>query len=489
MLGLVAGTTLLAGCSFAPAAQQPEAIDAMPERFAQAETLATYAPLAWWSRFDDPVLDRLVDSTLVSNLDLAEAVARVEAAAAQARVSRAALFPSLNGTVSGSYQNQSLENLAAQFGGAGPPGAPPGEGPPDDGGEDEPDRIEIEQYSAAVGLSYELDFWGRVRNSTKAAYADAAAAASDLRTAQLGVISTLVSTYFEVVDLRERIRLTLSTVDLLAERVELTEDRYERGLVTSFELYRILQDYRTTQAGLPQLEADLTDAEGRLAVLVGRYAGQIDDLLPDALDPQLPLTAVPVDQPSEILFQRPDVRSALLRYEAARYRIGAARASLLPSLSLSGQLGTQGISPGDVLDVGNWFSSLTGNLTAPLFQGGRLRANLSASEAAYAQQGAAYARTVLTAYQEAESALERHEEERQRFEFLQSQLDEATAQADLQTRRYRQGVGDYTAFLDAQRNELLVRTSLSAAGRSVALARLGVHRALGGDWTDQPPFN
>ncbi|MEL7169459.1 MAG: TolC family protein, partial [Bacteroidota bacterium] len=345
----------------------------------------------------------------------------------------------------------------------------------------------FEQYSVALAASYELDFWGRIRNDTRAAYANAVAATADLQTARLGVIATVVSTYFEVVDLRRRIVLTLATVDLLAERVELTEERYTRGLVTSFELYRILQDYRTTQASLPMLEADLTDAEGRLAVLTGRYAGRLGPLLPDTLSPRLALDPVPPGQPADLLLQRPDVRAAAYRFEATRYTVGARKAALLPTVSLSAQLGIQGLEPADLVDLDNWFSSLTANLTAPLFQGGRLRANVSAAEAAYAQQAAVYGRTVLTAYQEVESALERYEEERQRFDFLRSQFDDARAQDALQTERFEQGIGDYTAVLDAQRNRLGVLTSLSGARRAVALARLGVYRTLGGDWVAEPP--
>ncbi|MEL6772803.1 MAG: TolC family protein [Bacteroidota bacterium] len=480
----------MVGCSFAPASRAPESVAALPTAFAEAETLAVYDPQAWWTGFEDPVLNRLVDSTLTGNLDLAEAITRVDQAAAQARIARAALFPGLNGTGSGSYQNQSATNnqFSAFQGGGGEEGEG-GEGAPPGGeaGPAPPDRLAFEQYSVALAASYEFDFWGRIRNDTRAAYASAAAAAADLQTARLGVIATVVSTYFEVVDLRRRIVLTLATVDLLAERVELTEERYTRGLVTSFELYRILQDYRTTQASLPLLETDLTDAEGRLAVLTGRYAGRLGPLLPDTLSPRLALDPVPPGQPSDLLLQRPDVRAAAYRFEAARYTVGARKAALLPTVSLSAQLGIQGLEPADLVDLDNWFSSLTANLTAPLFQGGRLRANVSAAEAAYVQQAAVYGRTVLTAFQEVESALERYEEERQRFDFLRSQLDDARAQDALQTERFEQGIGDYTAVLDAQRNRLGVLTSLSGARRAVALARLGVYRTLGGDWVAEPP--
>lgn len=480
-----------AGCSFAPASRAPEPVAQLPPDFAEAETLATYVPRQWWTTFDDPVLDRLIDTVLVGNLDLAEAVARVEQAAAQARITRSALFPALNGTASASYQDQPANS--AFFGGGaggaqgGVPGGAQGGGTADTTSTAAPERFAIEQYSAAFALSYELDFWGRVRNDTRAAYADAAAAAADLHTARLAVLASTMQAYFNVVDLRRQIVLTLETIDLLAERVALAEQRYGRGLITSFELYALLQDYRNAQAGLPLLEASLTEAQSSLAILTGRYTGRLGALLPDTLRPALPLEPVPPGLPAELLLQRPDVRAAAYRFEAARYRVGARRAELLPSVSLSSQLGLQALEPSGLLDLDNWFASLTGGLTAPLFQGGRLRAGVSAAEAAYAQQAAAYGRTVLTAFGEVETALERYEEERQRYAFLRAQLDEARAQDELQTQRYVQGIGDYTAVLDARRNRLNVLLTLSTATRSVALARLGVHRALGGAWTQTPP--
>jgi NodT family efflux transporter outer membrane factor (OMF) lipoprotein len=500
---------LLPACSLAPAVQAPRTVAQMPAAFDQADTLTTYAPQRWWAGFESPVLDRLVDSTLAGNLDLAEAVARVDQAVASARVARSALFPSLSATGSGSYQTQSAGSNV--FGGAAGGGGAPGGGGGDGGGGDPnggggdggggdpnggagggqepqaPDRFAFEQYSVGLGLAYELDFWGRVRNDTRAAYADAAAAAADLQTARLTVAAQTISTFFEVVDLRQRIAITLDQIDLLAERADLTEQRYARGLVGSFELYSILQTLRTTQAGLPSLEADLTDAESRLALLAGRYAGDLDDLLPLRLDPVLPLEPVPPGLPSDLLLQRPDVRAAAYRFEAARFRIGARRAELLPSLALSANLGLQALEPQGLVDLENWSASLAGNLTAPLFQGGRLRANVSAAEAVYAQQAAAYARTVLTAYREVHAALERHQEERQRFRFLLEQLAEAERQQQVQARRFARGIGEYTAVLDAERNVLTVRTSLATAGRAAALARLGVYRALGGGWTDGAP--
>jgi outer membrane protein TolC len=142
---------------------------------------------------------------------------------------------------------------------------------------------------------------------------------------------------------------------------------------------------------------------------------------------------------------------------------------------------------GGLFDVGQWFTNLIAGVTAPIFQGGRLRNNVNVAEAQYIQFAAAFGRAVLTAVYEVETSLVRYEQERERYAFLTSQRDEAQASADLQARRFAAGVAGYTDYLDALRTLLGVQSNLSAAGAELGLARLAVHRALGGGWTEEAP--
>jgi outer membrane protein TolC len=166
--------------------------------------------------------------------------------------------------------------------------------------------------------------------------------------------------------------------------------------------------------------------------------------------------------------------------------VGARKAELLPSITLTGTLGLQSSSADGLFDLSQWFSTLTAGLAQPLFQGGRLRANLAAAEARYAQQLATHRQIVLTAVGEVEAALLRHREELERYQTLSDQLAEAQASVDLQEERYRSGIGAYTDYLDALRVLLTTQSSLSASARDVALARLTLHRALGGAWAELP---
>lgn len=481
--GIIPGLLMLVtGCSMAPAPSLPEPVAELPEAFAEPGTAGTVEAREWWTSFEDPVLNTVVDSVLASNFDLAEAVARVQQARAQAGIARGGLFPAIQASASATDTDtpanagfgQQFRELTGTDGAALP------------GGFEFPDRLGITTYSLGAEFAYELDFWGRARNDARAAGHEYLASESDYRAARIGVLAETITTYFEIVDLRSRIALAREAESVLVEREELAEARYGRGLVTSFELSQVSQELLNTQAALPQLESRLVNAEGRLAVLMGGFRDKVKAILPASLAPAPSADPVAAGVPADLLVQRPDVRSAWLRLEAARYTIGARRAELLPSLSLSGTIGVQAAEADGLFNVDQWFRNLLGNLTAPIFQGGRLRNSVALAQARFEQAAANYGRTVVTAVHEVEAALAALQNESRRHAYLTSQLGEARASVDLQLARYASGVGGYTDYLDALRSRLNVESTLAGSSRDLALARLAVHRALGGDWTAPP---
>jgi len=476
----------------------PEAERALPDTFgrAPADTLlpAAAADTArldarrWWTAFGDTTLTTIVDTALADNLDLESARARVEELAAQFRIARAPLFPSVNANGQYNYQNQPANTgIGGAIGGGdgegGENGGPPG------GGQQRPapDRFEFSTYQATLGLSYELDFWGRVRSQRKAALSQYFATAADLQTARISVISQTISTYFQVASLQRQVALGRQSVDLLRQRLEITEDRYARGLASSFQLFTVRQNLEAARSEQPQRESDLYDARSRLSTLLGRFAGTEQALLPDSLAPSLDLSPLPAGLPSDLLMQRPDVRAGALRLEAARQQIGAARAEMLPSLSLTGTGGTQSNGLADLVDIDQRFANFAAQLTAPLFQGGRLRANVDAAEARYEQQAAAYEKTVLTAFREVKAALVADDKQRERLRTVQEQVASARATYRTQRDRYERGIGDVLALLDAEQGLVQAQTRLAAARLAAVNARLALHRALGGPWTDADP--
>ena len=477
-LGALSSLVLVAGCSLAPGPSVPAPVAELPDRFEASDVAGSHDATEWWTTFQDPALNTVIDSVLAANFDLAEAVARVQQARAQAGIARAPLMPAIQASASVSdTDTPSNAGFGQQFRELAGDEVP---------GFQFPERLGIETWSLGVDFAYELDFWGRARNDSRAAGHEYLASESDYHAARIGVLSETITTYFEIADLRRRTALARETVDVLLEREELAETRYDRGLVTSFELYQVRQERQNTQAALPQLESQLANAEGRLAVLVGGFRAKLDAILPDSLAPLPSSDPVSAGVPADLLVQRPDVRAAGLRLDAARFTIGARRAEMLPSLSFSGTIGVQSAEADGLFNVDQWFRNLLGNLTAPIFQGGRIRNNIALAHARFGQVAAAYGRTVVTAVHEVEAALTALGNEGRRHDFLTSQREEALASVELQSRRYAAGVGGYIDYLDAVRALLGVESTLAGARRDLALARLAVHRSLGGDWTPPP---
>ena len=480
IFGIMVGVLALAGCSVTPSMQDPEAEQELPERFeatpgdttlpaAAADTNA-YDATRWWTEYDDSTLTTLVDTALAANLELESARGRVEELAAQFRIARSPLFPSVSADGQINYQNQPANT---GIGGA-------------IGGDRGADRFDLTDYQAALGLSYELDFWGRVRSGRKAALNQYFATAADLQTARLSVISQTISTYAQIASLQRQVHLGEQAIDLLEQRLEITEDRYARGLIPSFQLYSVRQSLQSARAEQPDLENDLYDAQSRLATLLGRFSGAERVLLSDSLTVPMAPEPIPPGLPSDLLMQRPDVRAAARRLEAARQEMGVARAEMLPRLSLTGQGGTQSSTLADLVDPGQAFATFVGQLTAPLFQGGRLRANLDAAGARYKQQAATYEQTVLTAFREVKAALVAYDQQRRRLREVQRQVETAEDAFQTQRDRYERGVGEVLPLLDAERTLVQARTRMAGVRVAVVNARLALHRALGGSWTEAP---
>lgn len=496
---------ICAACGLPPSADVVVPGDSLPTAYPVAESDGTVPADAvfrgedtgwaeeWWKDFDDPVLDSLLEIVLSENLDIAEAVGRVQEAQARLGIATADLFPSINGSGNASRNEQPANAgiVGGLFGGGGGGDSVPSDSTtaPDSTAQAQarPDRFAFTDYTVSLNLSYELDLWGRIRRDRAAAVSDLVATEEDFRVVRIGVIAETIRAYHEVLTLERQLADAREIVDVLEERVAVAESRYDQGLTSSFELYQIRGQLRNTLGAVPTIEAQLVDAQRRLELLTGSFPGALDGLLAaseaagEALDREAPPAGVPAD----VLVQRPDVRAAARRLEAARLRVGARKAALLPGITLSGTVGLQASQPENLFRLDQWFNNLASGLAAPLFQGGRLRSNLDVAEAQYAQQVAAYTRSVLTAIGEVEATLRQYQARRDRFEILTEQLAESEASLAVQSDRFAAGVGGYADYLDALSNVVDVRTNIAQARLDLTLARLAVHRALGGTWVPE----
>ena len=480
----VFAASVVTACSTAPTSPVRDRVTALSEDFSGDVVAGDYQSLEWWKSFDDPVLDRVVEAVLDSNFDLAEAVARVEQARARARIANAATrLPAVQPSVGANdFETPTNAGIGAQLDELGLDAESFG-----DFGFELPDRLGLATYSVGADFAYELDFWGRDRNSARAAGAERLASESDFHTARIGVLAETVRTYLEIADLRHQRMLAGEMVGIAEEREQLTTARYDRGLVGAAVFYSARRMLGDAQAALPLTEGRLADAQARLWVLLGGFRADLASMLPDSLSPGAALEAVPAGIPADLLVQRPDVSAARQRMEAARYALGARRAERLPSLSLAGSIGLQSSDSNDWFDPDQWFDNLTVNLLGPAFQGARLQSNVALAEARLDEAAAAYGRSVVTAVNEVEAALAGWETGRRRHGALASIADAAQSEAALQERRYVSGVGDYATYLAASQTLVSANSALAAAVRALGFARLALHRALGGAWTDREP--
>ena len=458
----------------APRLENP--VQEMPGQFEAATLIVRDGQPYWWQGFGDPHLNQLVDSVIVRNLDVRIAMMRVAQLQSQFRIARAGQLPSMeldvrreqldtpsNTGIGGQLQEQ--VNIP--------------------GGPEFPERFEYTTYSASLKFAYELDFWGRVSGKKRAALQELLATQADVRTALIGVISETISTYFEIAEHMQALALMHEGVDILRERAGITVERYERGLVSSFELYAVEHELGGSQAEIPIRESQLEAARGRLALLLGRFDIASDSILIPETVHTFVLEEIPSGLPSDLLRERPDVVAAFQRLEAARERIGVARAARFPSFLLTGAAGTQSNLLSEIVKTGQNFWLFGAGLTAPIFNANTIRANIRRAWAEYEQLAAQYQKTVLTAFRDVEAALVSYGKIKEQHAFLAASREAASESARHQERRYVRGLGDYLGYLDARYNLVKSERVLSASRRSLAEARLAVHRSLGGAWVEQ----
>jgi len=461
---LVAGaaTLLLAGCSFAPA-YAPPTVDT-PSAFKEGGAWTPASAEAalgsdWWTVYGDQTLDGLEAQLGQANNSLASAVARYDQARALAAQAGAALIPEVDavGAVQTSRQSR---NRPLRTGGIGP------------------SNYDNNQLGAAV--NYELDLWGRIRNQIAASRAQAQASAADLRGVELSLQAELANDYMALRGADAQLRLLADTVSAYARAYDLTRTRHEGGAASGLDEDRAETQLRTARAQIPELKAQRALYEHAIAALVGKPASAFAIAATDAA-PSPPKT--PVTAPSSLLQRRADVAAAERRAAAANAQIGVAKAAYFPTVTLGLSAGFQDAGGINLLQAPNSYWTLGPNIVAPLFDGGRRRAQTRYAEAQFAQAAADYKQTVLGAFQNVEDQLT-----------LNNQLaDEADEQAravaaalktqDLALTRYQLGAADFLEVVTAQTAGLQLQQSALTVQTRRLQASVNLVRALGGGWT------
>lgn len=455
-------SSLLVACAVGPEYQRP-AVE-LPAAWRDAPDNGRPATDArWWALYEDSVLDRLIDEALLHNHDLALAAARVEEARALSGVADAAQLPSVDASAQRDRSRSSAISSTPL-----PPSVP----------------LERNSSRAQLNVAYEVDLWGRLRGASAAARADVLATHAARDTVHILLVTDVVRSYFTLLSLDAQVATTERSLLLRQDNLRLQQIRHTAGLVSDFELRQLEAEVAAARAQLPALERSRTSEQLALAVLLGRSPRAItEDTVLRATDHSTPPPlVVPANLPSELLLRRPDVVEAEQRLIAANARIGVARASLFPSISLTGFLGSESAALSDLFSGPARIWQLAFGLTQPIFQGGRLRSEIQAVEAREQQALAHYQKTLQEAFREVRQALSAQQRSREIFEAEGARASALRDALRLARIRYENGLVSQIEALDAERSLLAAEFNRHEALRAQRTAVADLMKALGGGW-------
>lgn len=449
------GALWLAGCAV-PADLPPHAVE-LPASWqrAQPDANASTVDARWWSRLGSTELDTLIAQAQARNQDLAMALARVDGARAQARIAGAQRLPELTGQIDASRQ--------ARMGG----------------------RAAVDGNAHAIGFAarYELDLWGRQGALHREAQQGLRASVFERDAVQLSVTAEVASSWLQTVGLRERVTIARSSLENAQRVLRLVESRGRAGAATPLDLAQQRGLAAARERELARLEQQARHAETALALLLGLPA---PEPAPAAAPTRLEALRIPLASaglPSQLLVRRPDLAQAEARLAAADANVRAARAAMLPRVTLTASVGLQGQAPGGLFD--NPIYSLAAGLAAAIFDGGRLAGERDLAEARREELLGAYRAAIIGAFADAQTALDTVAGADAQASAQVEELQQARRAAELSELRYRAGAETLLVLLDAQR-VLYSAQDLDVQLRQGRLqARVALYRALGGGWRDE----
>jgi NodT family efflux transporter outer membrane factor (OMF) lipoprotein len=451
-------------CSLAPHYERP-ATAAPPATYKELDGWKIAAPSdtqpkgRWWAIYQDPSLDTLEARAADTNQSLKAAFARLQEAHAQTRIARAAYFPSLTADAAATRTRTSLNS----------PNFVPGVPNPEN------------DFSVGAILSYEIDLFGRVRNTVAGARASEQASAGDTAALELSVQAELATDYFVLRGLDAQQELLDRTVTDYAQALKLTENLYQGGAAAVSDVQQAQAQLETARTQAEDTRLRRAQTEHAIAVLVGQEASRFS-LSARPLEPDVAPPAVDPGLPSQLLERRPDVSAAERRVASANAGIGVARAAYFPTFSLAGAFGLESSAASNWMQAPSRFWAVGPHGALPLFNGGLYQAQTAAARASYDEQVANYRTSVLTAFQDVEdnlAALRQLERESVSEAAAVSATKGAFDQAVL---RYQGGLVTYLEVVSTENAALAARLSAVDIQTRRITASVLLVKALGGNW-------
>lgn len=452
-LPLVVVALFVGGCSLAPKLEVPEA----PKLEENNVTINS----DWYKEFKDEKLNALVEEALANNHDLLLAVSSVAQARAALGLAKAQSYPMISA------------NAAASKTTVGENNHPSGK------------QTTTDSYSVSGVASYEVDLWGKFANAKKSALASLVAMELTKETVRLAIIAGVSESYFALVMLEENLEAVKSLQRAKQEGYNLRKKQYEVGAIGELLFMQIEADLYGTQAQLDQLTRQRDSAATALAVLVGRAPQDILDGTVERSENLPNVEIVASELPSDLIARRPDIQASESQLRAANYNIGSARAAYFPSISLTGMMGFQSNELGDLMKSGSATTQISGGVSVPIFDFGRIGANVESAKAGKESALIRYRQSLQKAFAEAYDAISRKDMAFERATSVTAQKTALERALELTRKKYEIGYVDYMAVIDAEGAFLNASMNENGAKFEKISSSINLFKALGGGWNQE----
>lgn len=443
----------VSACGILPERRTGDVGAVIPQQWNEQSLEHVEQPIAvsWVQTFQDEVLKRLVDTALENNFELKAAAARIGAAAAHARIEGSPRWPQF--FFSADYQEVQVRE--AGFGSA---------------------RFNV--FEALFGVSWEVDMWGRIRDSQLAAVTEATAVRADFDGARLSLAARVAQSYFELIEAELQSVIIERSIQDRRVIADLVRGRFQRGLVRGLDLRLALNDLANAEAQLKQARNRMQQISKRLEILLGNYPE--DKVLTVTQLPSLPV-AMPAGLPSELLERRPDLVAAFNRLQAADLRTASAQKLRLPRITLTATGGSRSVDLTELIDPRAAAWNVFAGLMQPLFTGWRIQGEIFRNQARAEEALNQYKNTALNAFREVEQALAAEEWLRQQEVALRKAVEHTESSQKLAVYSYRNGIIEILTLLDSYRSTLNAQTAHLSVTRQLLSNRINLYLALGGD--------
>lgn len=467
----VTSAMIVAGCKVGPNYKAPttQLSATWTEPLGRGPTTQPIVNTRWWQTFGDPELDSLIERAANANLDLRLATSRIREARAVRRFVKADLYPQVN--VGGAYSHN-RNSIGAFSGTGGGTIAAPSTG------------TEFNLYNAGFDAAWELDVFGGIRRNVEAATADLQA---QYEARNNTLVSLLAETAFNYVQLRgqqERLRIANDNLHAQEQSLELTRTKFRAGLISDLNVSQAEAQVQSTAAQIPSIETSIRQSIHLIEILLAQQPGALSAELtaPKAIPGTPP--EIPVGLPSDLLRRRPDVRAAERSLAAATARVGVAVADLYPKFNLTGTLGTQATEPGNLFNSSSIFYSIGPGISWPVFDAGRIRANIDIANARQEQAFLQWEQAVLQSLSDTEVALVAYTQEQARYQRLTASVEANQRSVATATQLYERGLGDFLNVLQAQTALFAAQDAQVISRQTITTNLVQLYKALGGGWED-----